>query len=197
MTSLPALAQLYRWVDQNGKVHYSDTLPPEAVDRPRAKLRQDGIVVERIERGLSPEERRAQAARAEQEAKERAAQEARARLDQALLDRYTSLEEFDRFRERSIQNADDELRALAAREPALTAKIRSLLAGQGPKPGSPAMNELRNAQIEAQALAELIGRRLQAREQQVRALQEERERLARLLAERAQAKAMETSSVKR
>jgi len=29
----PAMADVYRWVDANGKVHYSDTPPPEGAER--------------------------------------------------------------------------------------------------------------------------------------------------------------------
>ncbi len=32
-TSLPALAQLYKWVDANGQVHYSDKPPPASAKR--------------------------------------------------------------------------------------------------------------------------------------------------------------------
>ena len=40
---------LYRWVDEDGNVHYSETLPPESSTRPHDKLSNEGIVVESIE----------------------------------------------------------------------------------------------------------------------------------------------------
>ncbi|MCX8099354.1 MAG: DUF4124 domain-containing protein, partial [Casimicrobiaceae bacterium] len=81
--AVAAQAQLYRWVDEQGRVQYSDTLPPQATDRARAKLRPDGIVLEKVERAPTAEEKRAQALREEQLARERAAREARERLDRA------------------------------------------------------------------------------------------------------------------
>ena len=177
-----AAAQLYRWVDENGRVHYSDTVPPAANERPRAKMRPDGIVIERADRALSAEERRALAARAEETAKERAAAEARARQDRALLDRYTSIAEFDRVAERRLQEADEQLKALAAREPGLTGRIRALLA-MNLRPGSKEFFELQGLASDAQMLSEQLVARLVARESLARSIADERARLAALLAE--------------
>jgi len=41
-----AAAEVYRWVDENGEVHYSATLPPEHRDRGHDVLNQQGIVVD-------------------------------------------------------------------------------------------------------------------------------------------------------
>jgi glutaredoxin len=41
-----ASAQLYRWVDQNGKVHYTDTPPQPAAARAVEKKKPSGSVVE-------------------------------------------------------------------------------------------------------------------------------------------------------
>ncbi|MFN3629644.1 MAG: DUF4124 domain-containing protein [Casimicrobiaceae bacterium] len=182
VSAVAAQAQLYRWVDENGKVHYSDIVPPAANERPRAKLRPDGIVLERADRAPSAEERRALAARAGEIAKERAAAEARARQDRALLDRYESMAEFDRVAERRLQEADDQLKALTAREPGLTQRIRTLL-GQNPRPESKEYLELQALAVDAQMLSDQIVARLAAREALLRTIGEERARLATLLAE--------------
>lgn len=39
---------VYRWTDDDGKVHYTPTLPPEAANRPYDILSTDGRVLERI-----------------------------------------------------------------------------------------------------------------------------------------------------
>lgn len=41
-----AAAEVYRWVDENGEVHYSATLPPEHLDRGHDVLNQQGIVID-------------------------------------------------------------------------------------------------------------------------------------------------------
>jgi len=38
-------AEVYRWVDENGEVHYSESLPPDHKDRGHDVLNQQGIVV--------------------------------------------------------------------------------------------------------------------------------------------------------
>lgn len=47
----PAWAQnLYKWVDEDGEVHYSQTLPPEQAARAHDRLTRNGQVAERVER---------------------------------------------------------------------------------------------------------------------------------------------------
>lgn len=63
--------KLYRWVDKQGKVHYDDALPPEAVDQARREFdAKTGTVTGSVDRALTPEER------AQQEAELKAAEEA-------------------------------------------------------------------------------------------------------------------------
>jgi len=54
-TSVSA-AKLYRWVDENGKVHYSDRVPPEASQGEHSRLNERGITVQREEAAKTPEE---------------------------------------------------------------------------------------------------------------------------------------------
>ena len=50
----PALAEVYRWVDENGEVHYSESLPPDYEDKGYDVLNRQGMVVEK-DRKLTPE----------------------------------------------------------------------------------------------------------------------------------------------
>lgn len=54
-------AKLYKWVDEDGRVHYSDKVPPEQIDQAREELNKVGVVKERVDRALTPEERAIQA----------------------------------------------------------------------------------------------------------------------------------------
>ena len=49
-----AAAEVYRWVDENGEVHYSESLPPDYQDRGHDVLNRQGMVVEEG-RKLTPE----------------------------------------------------------------------------------------------------------------------------------------------
>lgn len=45
----PAVAEdVYRWVDEDGKVHYGRTLPPEYANKPYDILNDQGVVIERV-----------------------------------------------------------------------------------------------------------------------------------------------------
>ena len=44
---------VYRWVDENGEIHFSRTLPPEYADKPYQVLNQAGVVIERIDDPLA------------------------------------------------------------------------------------------------------------------------------------------------
>ena len=119
-------AQLYKWVDENGKVQYSDTIPPAANDRARKELRADGLVKNNTERAATVEEKRLAAQRAADEAKAKEARAEQERKDKALLSTYADLKDFDRVRDRALGNIESEIRNLTERE-SILAKI---VAGQ-------------------------------------------------------------------
>lgn len=54
-------AKLYKWVDENGKVHYSDKVPPDQIKNAHQELNKNGVVKEEVQRALTPEEREARA----------------------------------------------------------------------------------------------------------------------------------------
>ena len=46
LASSGAFAEVYRWVDENGEVHYSETLPPDFEDKGHDILNERGIVLD-------------------------------------------------------------------------------------------------------------------------------------------------------
>ncbi len=104
------LAQpLYRWVDDDGVVHFGDRVPPEYADRSRHRLNTQGVAVGYEEGVLSDEERAAQAeaaALAEEEARQRAEI---ARRDRMLLDTYLSVADIERLRDQRLELLDSQI----------------------------------------------------------------------------------------
>ncbi len=81
---------IYKWVDENGEVHYGQSLPPGYKDLAHEKLNQSGTVIGRTGRALTAAEREALAAQevvARQAETERENQEKKDRL---LLAAYRS-----------------------------------------------------------------------------------------------------------
>ena len=103
MASAPQAAT-YRWVDSSGKVHYSDTMPPQQAGMGHQELDKQGRVVKDGERTRrsAEEQRRADDARRRAEEERQRALELE-RRDRALLSSYTSEAEIDLVRDRALE----------------------------------------------------------------------------------------------
>ena len=102
MTEASAQQKLYRWVDNEGLVHYSDHVPPAFANQDLDILNDHGITVEHVDRGASEEElaERARLA-AVKEAEDEAARE-QLRVDNVLLATYLSVEDIVRLRDQRL-----------------------------------------------------------------------------------------------
>ena len=91
--------RVYKWVDEEGQVHFGDSIPPQYSDLPKQVLNEHAVKVDDIE-GRKTDEQRA----AERAAAEIAMQrELQARADQALLSTYLSVDEIVMHRDRRIE----------------------------------------------------------------------------------------------
>ncbi len=105
-----ASAGLYKWVDDDGMVRYSDRLPPGQIRKSHSRLNERGLVVSTREAARPTEELAAEAeARRKQE--EREAEEARVRAiqqqkDQVLLMTFSSIEEIELARDNRLEVLD-------------------------------------------------------------------------------------------
>jgi hypothetical protein len=192
-------AQLYKWTDENGKVHYSDTVPPAANDRARREIRSDGVVTKQIDRAMTPEERRAAAVKAAEDEKVRIAKEERERKDKALLVTYASLADFDRVRDRAIAGVDAELVAVTNRVYTLNAQKSTLkkeIGLAGKKVPLKLTKELDDIEVEITDGTALQTKRVRDRSQMVSTYEQERIRLANLISEQAAAEAAAAGAVK-
>lgn len=179
--------RLYRWTDASGKVHYTDALPPDVVDKAREELSaQTGLLREAVDRALSPEERRAAEALAQTEAARRIRLENTLRADEAKVSSFRSEDE---LRAAYAERAAIITETLASLQAAIDAQRDSLmqqlaLAGDSELAGR-AVPE-RNATIIGELRREVINQEqmvvLRAAEKQ--ALGEELERLVLLFRER-------------
>ncbi len=98
--------QLYRWADAQGRVHYTDALPPEAAEQNRSLLDKRGVAVKEIE----PLKSKEQYVR-DQELKHLRAEEDRLKQEQAredalLLNLYSSEEEIRMARDGKMAALD-------------------------------------------------------------------------------------------
>ena len=102
-------AQMYRWVDENGQVHYGDRVPPKYAKQQRDELNERGVVVDSKARELTADERVTQqrAEREAQEAKLAAAEQAR--YDRYLVTTFSSVTEIIELRDARLATLDGRL----------------------------------------------------------------------------------------
>ncbi len=95
--------RLYRWVDENGIVHFGDRIPPEFADRDRAVLNAHGVPIDREEGRITDAERAALEQVRAAEAAARAARVEIARRDRMLLETYLSTADIERLRDSRLE----------------------------------------------------------------------------------------------
>lgn len=116
--------QVYRWVDDQGVVHFGDQVPAEYAPIDRQVLNQYGIPL-RTEQGAMTEE--------ELEAERKAAAEkkaavAAARRDEVLLSTYLSVEEIEALRNRRIELIDGQISVTSNYLQSLRERLKQLQA---------------------------------------------------------------------
>lgn len=90
--------RVYRWVDAEGTVHYSDQVPPEQAPADRQIINQYGVPIRTEQGALSP----AEIAAEKRANDEREAARAAAERDAVLLSTYLSVDEIEALRDRRI-----------------------------------------------------------------------------------------------
>lgn len=89
----------YRWVDDEGVVHYGDRIPAEYAEKPKQILNDQGITVEHLQGKKSAEELEAERVAEEIRQKE----ELQRRADMALLATYVNVTEIEMHRDRRVE----------------------------------------------------------------------------------------------
>lgn len=97
-----AEAQLYRWVDENGAVHYADRIPPADIEQGHTKLNREGVRIETIAPAPSDEEIKQAQERERLKAEEARHSEQNRLADQKLLKDFRTLEDLILAREGKI-----------------------------------------------------------------------------------------------
>ena len=94
-----AAQKLYRWVDENGVVHYGDSIPARYAEVERQVVNEHGITVD-VLRAKMTEEEIAEEARLDEL---RVEAELQRRRDQALLATYLTIDEIEMHRDRRVE----------------------------------------------------------------------------------------------
>ncbi len=109
----------YRWVDENGVVHYGDHIPPQYATQDRAVLNAQGVEVGHLDAQKTPE----QAAAA---ARERAAQIRQRQHDAFLITTYTSVKDIEALRDLRLDQLKGQRVAAAQYVDTLRSRLAAL-----------------------------------------------------------------------
>lgn len=110
--ALPAVAAgVYKWTDDQGIVHYSDQMPPDALNKGGVVIDKEGRQVKKIDATPTPAQAKLKEAEDERLRLIAKAQEDKSRRDTALTHSYTSEEEIDFARNRALQAIESQLRS--------------------------------------------------------------------------------------
>lgn len=122
----PAAADTYRWVDEDGRVHYSDQLPPQVVDHAYSVINKEGITINNVERAKTPQERAEEQRRAQQQAERERLARQQAEYDHILLDTYTQVSDLEQTRDRYVASLEGAIKVAQHKLANLTDDITKL-----------------------------------------------------------------------
>ncbi|WP_430392076.1 DUF4124 domain-containing protein [Dyella sp. 20L07] len=114
----------YRWKDSTGLPHYSDSLTSEALKYGYDLVNDRGLVVQHVDRQLTPEERVAAQKLADQQATQQRAAQERQRLDVQMLTAYPTEDAYRTSQQQNLDTIDQRIHTtrinLQSQEKALT-----------------------------------------------------------------------------
>ena len=112
LVAIPAAqaGKLYRWVDEEGNVHYTDQIPADQVDRSRDELSDKGVRTATVPRAKTKEERE----------EERRVEQLRAE-QQRLIEKQQAA---DRVLLRTFRSQDDIVMAMGGKLAAISVMIK-------------------------------------------------------------------------
>lgn len=116
MASAADAGSLYKWIDENGEVRYTDRMPQSASKQQRQTLNGQGIVINTREAAKSPEElaalKKVEKERNERLIAEKRNKEAQLKKDQALILTFSSEEELEMAKDQRIEVLDSIIRLI-------------------------------------------------------------------------------------
>lgn len=95
-------AELFRWVDDNGKVHYGDQVPAKDTEKGREILNEGGRVIDKVDRARTPEEIVIYEEEQRKEKIKKAHEERQYARDRALLATFTSVTDLENSRDERV-----------------------------------------------------------------------------------------------
>lgn len=127
---LPVSAGLYRWTDQDGKVHYSDKVPQKVAQKGHIELNEDGtkkkVVISAEERRKIRDRKILEISQAKEQAIKKKQLDLKEMRDIQLFNMFTTPEELIKVYNSKLDMTDDSINLLKARHKNQSKKIEKL-----------------------------------------------------------------------
>lgn len=128
--AVTAFAEIFKWTDAKGRIHYGDQLPPEQVEKEHNELTKSGVTTKSVDRNKTAEERAKEenqkkkldedlAARTEREKN----QEVR---DRALLETYFNETDLIRMRDQRVATIEGTIKVTQSNLESMQAQVKLL-----------------------------------------------------------------------
>jgi hypothetical protein len=118
-SSATTSSQTYRWTDNQGVVHYGDSVPSEYAGKEHSVLNDQGVEIGHVDAPKTPAEL-AQQAQAAELARQRA------QRDQTLLTTYVSAKDIEALRDERLAQIDGQLQASSTYLESLATRLGAL-----------------------------------------------------------------------
>jgi chromosome segregation ATPase len=116
----------FKWIDNEGQVHYGNRVPPEYAKTERKVINKQGRTVKVYEAAKTPEERAAAEKAAELEARKKSLAEKRAIHDRSLLATYTSEQDMLLARDGKVASVEALLQLTNSRVESMKQRLNEL-----------------------------------------------------------------------
>ena len=107
--SLTAHAKMYKWVDEEGVVHFGDVIPAKYLNKERKELNSQGATVRTWPSAETVEQRKARFKLERKEREEKKKVQAQVKQDRVLLDTYTTERDLTAARTARLDAVDSQL----------------------------------------------------------------------------------------
>jgi hypothetical protein len=118
-SSSSAVKETYKWTDENGVVHYGDSVPAQYSQREQSKLNSQGLEVSKRQAEMSPKEAAEYAAKQKEESR-------RKQHDMFLISTYPSVKEIENVRDVRLDQINSQITAAEAYISSLTTRVDGL-----------------------------------------------------------------------
>jgi hypothetical protein len=108
--SFSVQAKMYKWVDDNGQIHFGDRIPPQYLVKEHEELNQQGVVTRYREAAKTPQQLAEEKRLEEERKKAEIIAKRKKQRDQVLLDTYTTERDLIVARDSRLDAVDSQIR---------------------------------------------------------------------------------------